>query len=369
MQSKSYHSTPEVFSAEFSVALSKLLTNKSQQNIIRALNKLRSEHYQRFVDKVSGLPDGQFALLQCYELTELLTVDVEHALIEAYCTEAFDSNASKCLRQAFSSEGNTTGDINTNIQFYKSFKGWMVAVDEFRNVLNQIHFYVEDVSAQVLKEVQTRSEKQLSYSLKFKDIIYILFLKMLRMILRAAKSVAEHEAFKEVLKGLLVIAFAIVFGTDQAKLATKVQRSVAVLILPMFSVMEIVNPFGLDNKLDGIINTKKANLHVKRMKEEVDKSAMFFEGGAKKLRQLLNDYAKIYVKSNGETQQALDKKIMMIRLLTALSNGEDFNTETLEDFIKNSTVKFKELGGGWQEVEAEDEEEERSEVGKSKFGK
>lgn len=87
------------------------------------------------------------------------------------------------------------------------------------------------------------------------------------------------------------------------------------------------------------------------MREEIKKSSMFFKGATNKLRQLLNDYAQLMNEAGKETQPALDKKIMMVRVLEALAKGQEYDTDVLDDFIKLSGVRLIDVGKGWQELD------------------
>lgn len=90
-----------------------------------------------------------------YEKTKLPTAQTQLALIEASCTSNFNRNATNCLAQAFKKVKNNA-DVEVNLAFYHSFKEWMIAVEDFRNILSQINLYVEDVSIEILKRLESR---------------------------------------------------------------------------------------------------------------------------------------------------------------------------------------------------------------------
>lgn len=86
--------------------------------------------------------------------------------------------------------------------------------------------------------------------MKFKHIVYIIFLKTAKACLTSIMRFSHTEACKQIVQGLLVIAFAMLFGTEQAKMANKLQRIIAAGLLPLAGFMDILNPIKIDAKVE-----------------------------------------------------------------------------------------------------------------------
>lgn len=341
----------ETFHQDFKKALTSLKIDFTTSTIAKEIHQVRTEFYQKYLEETCQ-DDSEEQLLKFFESFEFKDKLLFEKFIELNCINNFNQNASKCLVKTIKDGvSSRSAEVEVSLLFYEEVQKWMATVELFRNTLFQLNFYIEDISVELLGKLEEHSKTPLSYHLSVKQILLILFFKLIRFALKNATKINQSLIASQFFVSILFVALSMVFGISSAKLVAKTQTLFARGFLPAFMFAEFVDPFNLTDKLSGYLDQKEGNVYFAAMTDEVRKSAAFLKGVVAKLTNCLEQFAKIRNRENLESQSALDQKLIILMLLQALVRGTDIELSVFQDFINCSGVKFVERGNGWVEVE------------------